>query len=76
MRYQYKGDTLNRSVSLTEEEAEALGQIHKRMSHMDYKELAMNPVEIDLMKQASLKVLAAIRSQGPLSLFLLGAKAR
>ncbi len=62
MRQQPK--KLKISVSLTEEQAEALGQLHKRMSHRDYRDLSENAHELELMKQASFVMLEAIRYKG------------
>ncbi len=61
MRQQPK---LKISVSLTEEQAEALGLLHKRMSHRDYRDLSANAHEMELMKQASFEVIDAIRRKG------------
>jgi len=52
------------SVSLTEAQIEALGQLHKRMSHRDYRDLSANAHEMELMKQASFEMLEAIRRKG------------
>ncbi len=52
------------SINLTEEQAEALGQLHKRMSHRDYRDLSTDAHEMELMKQASVNLLEAIRCKG------------